>query len=112
MSAHFCLDAIEDCWNPIDSYGMICVKCNCCGRFDKSTMHEARLDTCIRHLKEDVEKLNHPDFRSNLQQRNIVASLFWDVSRIEEAVNHIDFGEPEYFEVTEPISIEEVDDVH
>ena len=27
--------ASEDCVNP-DSYGMICVKCNKCGRFDKN----------------------------------------------------------------------------
>lgn len=27
--------ALDDCANGVASYGMICVGCNCCGRFDE-----------------------------------------------------------------------------
>jgi len=33
---HIDIPPVDDCKNP-DSYGMICVKCNECGRFDKKT---------------------------------------------------------------------------
>ena len=32
---HVCMGALPDCKN-VDSYGVICVECNLCGRFDPS----------------------------------------------------------------------------
>lgn len=33
---HFSIGVVENCKNP-ESYGTICVRCNLCGRFDKTT---------------------------------------------------------------------------
>lgn len=91
----------KDCWNPYDSYGLICTGCNCCGKFCKETMHKARFEVTVRHLKETAGKLNHPDFQSNLQQHNVVADLKYELEKIEQAMAFIDFGPPEPFTITD-----------
>ena len=98
----------KDCWNLIDSYGLICTGCNCCGKFDKESMHRARFDVAVRHIKETVCCLNDPAYMSNLQQRNVVANIKFELERIEAAMAHLDFGPPEYFEVTEKDVLEAV----
>ena len=35
----------DDCKNPEESYGEICVQCNKCGRFDEPEEGEARNET-------------------------------------------------------------------
>lgn len=65
----------KHCKNLIDSYGEICVKCNCCGGFDKATMYASRLRVAKRHLKEDQAKLTQPLFQSALQQKNICTDI-------------------------------------
>lgn len=89
----------KNCWNLVDSYGLICTGCNCCGKFGKETMHKARFRVTTRHLQETVGKLNHPDFMSNLQQRNVVADIKYELEKIENAMAFLDFGPPEHFEV-------------
>ena len=50
------LSVVKDCVND-DSYGCICVLCNACGRFDKSTQKE-----CYKKML--LEKLqNERDFK-------------------------------------------------
>ena len=73
MNGHIFLDQQVDkhCWNLYDSYGEICVKCNCCGGFDKKTMYASRLRTVKRWLKEFQPKRTDPDFQTVLQQKNI-----------------------------------------
>ena len=34
MMTHVCLTPVDGCNNP-DTYGMICVRCNECGRFKR-----------------------------------------------------------------------------
>ena len=65
----------KNCWNLIDSYGEICVKCNCCGGFDKDSMYTSRLRVLRRWLKDDKAKLTDPDFQTALQQKNIRADI-------------------------------------
>ena len=89
----------KDCCNLIDSYGLICTGCNCCGKFCKETMHKARFNVNVRHLQETVGKLNHPDFMSNLQQRNVVADIKYELEKVEAAMAFLDFGPPEPFEI-------------
>lgn len=89
----------KNCWNLIDSYGLICTGCNCCGKFDKSSMHKARFAVTVRHLQETVSKLNHPDFMTNLQQHNVVADIKYELEKIEAAMAFLDFGPPEPFEI-------------
>lgn len=91
----------KNCWNLLDSYGLICTGCNCCGRSNKETMHADRRRIAIRHLHETVCKLNHPDFQSNLQQRNIIEDIKYNLEKIEAAMAFIDFGPPEPFTITE-----------
>lgn len=40
--AHICYGVTEDCIN-INSFGEICVKCNCCGRFGEEGKKEAQI---------------------------------------------------------------------
>ena len=39
---HVSYSITDDCINH-NSYGAICIWCNCCGRVDKKTMKEAQL---------------------------------------------------------------------
>ena len=48
---HVSYSASKDCMNH-ESYGEICVHCNCCGRVDESTKHEAQLAMYKRQLDE------------------------------------------------------------
>ena len=47
----YCMPVTVDCYNLEDSYGMICVRCNCCGRFDTKTMWACRLELTERLLQ-------------------------------------------------------------
>lgn len=55
MNIHVAFSVQEDCLNPMDSYGEICVHCNCCGRFNKKTMFKDRIEVFKEHLKEAEE---------------------------------------------------------
>ena len=55
MGIHVDFSVREDCLNPEDSYGEICVHCNCCGRFNPSTKYESRIKTYERQLQEDYQ---------------------------------------------------------
>ena len=59
----------EDCMN-INSYGEICVKCNCCGRFDESTKIEAQRIYWNRLLvkeQEELEKITSKIYKNNVK---------------------------------------------
>jgi len=77
MNGHIFLDQQVDkhCWNLYDSYGEICVKCNCCGLMKPETvygtMYASRLRTVKRWLKEWQPKLTDPGFQTAIQQKNI-----------------------------------------
>lgn len=73
MNGHIFLEQSVDkhCWNLLDSYGEICVKCNCCGGFDKDSMYTSRLRAVRRWLKEDKAQLPQPLYQSDIQQKNI-----------------------------------------
>jgi hypothetical protein len=75
-SVHFCFSVRKDCCNVLDSYGEICVGCNCCGRIDEATKWQSRLATHERHLKENAEFDNwgsDPEMRA-LQEKNVAAN--------------------------------------
>jgi hypothetical protein len=79
----------RNCWNLYDSYGEICVKCNCCGGFDKKTMYASRLRVVKRWLKEDQAKLSMRGFQSALQQKNIrtdIRRFQWQIHYYERKV--------------------------
>lgn len=95
MSVHICKSVMKNCKNPYDSYGEICVGCNCCGRFDESTMWEARYELAVRQLQELTEKLGNEWYRTNLQQANICSSINSWSEELKEILSHIDFDSKE-----------------
>lgn len=66
----------KDCRNLEDSYGEICVYCNCCGRFGRRTMYTARIRVYRRFLREEKGKAgDRKHYPSDLQQENIQANI-------------------------------------
>jgi hypothetical protein len=74
----------KNCWNLYDSYGEICVQCNCCGGFDKDSMYTSRLRAVRRWLKEDKVKLPQPLYQTALQQKNIHT----DIRRFQRQITY------------------------
>lgn len=95
MSGTVCESVIENCQNFYDSYGEICVGCNCCGRFGTDTMWQARYEMAITRLSENIEKLTDEYFQSNLQQQNICSNISYWSERLKEILTHLDFDKEE-----------------
>lgn len=72
---HISIPALEDCING-DSYGEICVHCNACGRFDKSTQKECEL----KMYKEELQK----QYNEEVQKRNIESNIQYFKKKIAE----------------------------
>lgn len=102
MSGTVCESVIENCQNFYDSYGEICVGCNCCGRFGTDTMWQARYELAVRMLRDDVEKLTDEYFQSNLQQQNICSNISYWSERLKEILTHLDFDKKKYTEAEPP----------
>lgn len=76
---HISIPALEDCIND-DSYGEICVRCNACGRFDKSTQKECALEM----YKEELQKQYNFDGLIEVQKRNIESNIQYLKKKIAE----------------------------
>lgn len=85
MKADVCFGIQNDCYNVMDSYGEICVGCNCCGLFDKSTMYQCRIATDKRHLEEEQADIDNPDYPDVGQQENIRKNIEWLQKKIAES---------------------------
>ena len=72
MSVHICFSVNENCYNPIETYGEICVGCGCCSK-DPKERTEARLALYKRQL-ERVENFDNwfedPKIKA-IQEKNI-----------------------------------------
>ena len=72
MIAFIDSQVVEDCMNH-NSYGEICVGCNCCGRYGE----EGKIEAQIKYYKESLEENKNFDdwcdepFLKLLQQENI-----------------------------------------
>lgn len=91
MSGIICKSIMDNCQNLYDSYGQICVGCNCCGRFGEDTMWEARYNLAIARLQDKIEKLQDEWFHTNLQQANICSDISYWSEKLKEILSHIDF---------------------
>lgn len=89
-NTHIDFGVSKDCVNP-DSYGEICVKCNCCGRFGKETMWIRRYNMYWRNLAELIEKHSDDFYFTDLQQTNIAIDIVTYGQYILECVKHLDF---------------------
>jgi hypothetical protein len=76
---HISIPALEDCING-DSYGEICVRCNACGRFDKSTQKECAIKMYKRQLQ---EQYNFNGWIEG-QKRNIESNIQYFKKKIAE----------------------------
>ena len=68
--------ALDNCWNPYESHGEICVGCGCCSK-DKATRYKARYELCQRRIEDLVSFdgwFDEPELR-DLQEQNIATSL-------------------------------------
>ena len=65
----------ENCVNLYDSYGEICVQCNCCGKLNKDTMHECRIQTYKEHLMNTAKDIGNRYYNSESQKKNILKSI-------------------------------------
>lgn len=80
---HVSCSVTKDCINH-DSYGEICVWCNCCGRIDKATMKEAQ----IKYFEEQLERLLDFDgwmkgFKL-IQKKNVKADIKFYKKKLAE----------------------------
>lgn len=88
MSGFMCHSVTENCKNIIDSYGEICVGCNCCGRIDKATMQDCRIECNAAHLIEQASHLNDVEREyADYQKRNCALSV---ISFAREIIKAID----------------------
>jgi len=79
----------KDCLNLMDSYGEICVKCNCCGRFDESTKLEAQLRTLKKHLQENRDFNDWFEECEEIQRANVAANISYleeEIRKVEEQI--------------------------
>lgn len=82
MNLHIDFNVEKDCQNLYDSYGQICVHCNCCGRFNKETMNDCRIKFYKRMLQEHVEKIDNPDYAMEIQKKNILKDIIYFAEEI------------------------------
>ena len=107
MSTKLCQSVMENCQNLYDSFGTICVGCNCCGRIDPNTMWECRYQLSVRRLQDLIEDLLGEYFQSNLQQENICTSISYWAEQLKEILSHVDFEALEAFDAKKGVSVEQ-----
>lgn len=73
--------ACGGCYNPFDSYGMICVHCGCCSE-DKNVRYTKRLALHKRLLQEDMEKARTAD--NDMVRKNCEMDIAWNREKIAE----------------------------
>jgi len=81
---HITYNVTEDCINLKDSYGVICVKCNACGRFNKDTQKECALKMYERQLSEEQNFNRWIEGVEELQRKNIKKNILYIKKKIKE----------------------------
>lgn len=89
---HVCFSVAENCQNFYDSYGEICVHCNCCGRIDPNTKLQCQLELNKRLLEEEQEFNGWSDCPevNDLQHKNVADNIEYfkrKIKGIEEAIS-------------------------
>ena len=86
MTTTYCYSITDDCINH-NSYGAICVWCNCCGRVDKKTMKEAQLEYYKECLEEqyNFDGLDSVDgIGRNSKEKNVKENIEYFKKKIAE----------------------------
>lgn len=79
---HISYSARDDCINH-ESYGEICVHCNCCGRIDESTKHEAQRAMYKRQLEEQYNFKGWTKGAEKQQKENIQINIEYYKEKIK-----------------------------
>ena len=80
---HVSYSVTDDCINH-NSYGEICIWCNCCGRVDKKTMKEAQLKYYKECLEEQYNFDGWIDGMEETQKANVKENIEYFKKKIEE----------------------------
>lgn len=91
MSGHICDATKKECYNLYDSYGVICVHCNCCGKYGEETMYRARYELELRLIAEQIGNARNPHYQTKLHQRNGAENIKHHAEKLLDAIEHIDF---------------------
>ena len=90
-----CFSVKDDCYNPYESYGEICVHCGCCSK-DKSVRYERRLEMW-RRLLQDTEAVEMYSDLDDEQRKNLKLNkryyrrrIRYYMKRLEEISNEED----------------------
>lgn len=83
MSGFIDFAVTKDCIN-MDSYGEICVHCNACGRFDKTTQKECALKMYKEKLQEQYDFDDWDKDLEWLQRKNIKSNIEYFKEKIRE----------------------------
>jgi hypothetical protein len=95
---NICTSALDNCYATTDSYGEICVGCNCCGRFGKGLkMYKARLSYHMICL-DDNENFSqwadgYPEM-IKLQEKNIKINIKYHERRVKYYANIVNKLKP------------------
>ncbi len=87
MTSSICAGSIcaginkKKCYNGFESYGEICVGCNCCSE-DKRVRWQARLDLHLRLLDQDSHFKDWIPGITQIQKRNKKKDIKWNNYRI------------------------------
>jgi hypothetical protein len=83
---HIDYSALDNCVNLEDSYGEICVNCNCCGRFDPETANICKLKTAKRHLRETMERGPLDEEYRERNRQSTIRSYQKQIEKAEAAI--------------------------
>jgi hypothetical protein len=90
---HICYSVADNCQNLYDSYGEICVGCNCCGRIDPKTKLQCQLELAKRQLEEkqqfDMWDNDYPEVNA-IQHKNVAADIKYfkqKIAKIEQEIS-------------------------
>lgn len=64
-----------NCENLMDSFGEICVGCNCCGRINPETKYQAQVNVLKRQLQEQIDFDYWIEGHEELQRKNQAANI-------------------------------------
>jgi hypothetical protein len=83
MAVHICYSAMKNCINN-DSYGMICVGCNACGRINPERQREDALKMWKRKLQEELGFDNWIEGMEEAQRKTIELNIQYFKNKIAE----------------------------
>ena len=81
---HISYSTSKDCINLKESYVVICVKCNACGRIDKSTQRQSELELYKSFLQEEKNFNGWVKGHEDIQKRNIESNIEYFEKKIAE----------------------------